>query len=185
MGIAYKNFWSLNTDEAVVSGILRSETPKNIEVFMPMNAQMKDVDLVLMNMKKKKAITIQVKGSKAYEPTASDIRKYGDGSNGWFFLKKDTILRSDEDYWIFLIYVIEQNSKKGRRVIEPHILTIPTKKLQELCKKKKTPHGKEMYSFYFWVDSKKKRAFDWRDKHYDVSKYLDKKGFNLLCKKLK
>lgn len=41
---AYKNFWSLNTDEAVVTGILRENTDKEIEVFMPLNAQMKDLD---------------------------------------------------------------------------------------------------------------------------------------------
>lgn len=55
MGVAYKNFWSLNTDEAVVSGILRDQTNKNLEVLMPMNAQMKGVDLVLMNVDTKKS----------------------------------------------------------------------------------------------------------------------------------
>jgi hypothetical protein len=41
MNKSYKNFWSLNTDEAVVTGILRDETPKEVEVLMPLNAQMK------------------------------------------------------------------------------------------------------------------------------------------------
>ena len=77
MGIAYKNFWSLNTDEAVVSGILRDQTDKNIEVLMPMNAQMKGVDLVLMNVNTKKAITIQVKGSKAFEPKKNELKLVG------------------------------------------------------------------------------------------------------------
>ena len=45
---AYKNFWSLNTDEAVVTGILREHTPKEIDVLMPINAQMKDIDLGLL-----------------------------------------------------------------------------------------------------------------------------------------
>lgn len=68
MSKAYKNFWSLNTDEAVVTGILRDGLEKDIEVFMPINAQMKDLDLMLFNVKNKKSISIQVKVSRAYEP---------------------------------------------------------------------------------------------------------------------
>lgn len=185
MGTAYKNFWSLNTDEAVVTGILRNNTPKEIEVYMPVNAQMKDVDLILMNMKKKKVLTIQVKGSKAYEPKPNEIKKFGDGSSGWYFFSRDIIHRSNTDYFIFLVYVIREDQKIGRRFIEPHTITIPTKKLQTLCKSYKTPHGSDRYSFYFWVDPKKKKAFDWRDKLFDVSEYLDGKGFQKLIKKIK
>ena len=48
--VAYKNFWSLNTDEAVVTGILRENTSKETDVLIPINAQMKDIDLILMNV---------------------------------------------------------------------------------------------------------------------------------------
>lgn len=185
MGKAYKNFWSLNTDEAVVTGILRENTAKGVEVFMPINAQMKDIDLIIMNIDKKKVLTIQVKGSKAYEPKKNEVRKYGDGSSGWYFFSKDIIHRSDADYFIFLVYVIREEIDKGRRIIEPHTITIPTERLKKLCSKYKTSHGSNRYSFYFWVDPKKKRAFDWRDKHYDVSEYLDKKGFDKLNKNIK
>ena len=75
MGIAYKNFWSLNTDEAVVAGILRNATSKDVEVLMPLNAQMKGVDLYLLNIKTKNIITIQVKGSRAYEPQKAEAKK--------------------------------------------------------------------------------------------------------------
>ncbi len=82
MGVSYKNFWSLNTDEAVVAGILRNKTKKEIEVLMPLNAQMKGVDLYLINTKTKKVATIQVKGSRAYEPQIREVREYGHGSAG-------------------------------------------------------------------------------------------------------
>ena len=65
MSISYKNFWSLNTDEAVVTGILKSETEKEVEVLMPLNAQMKGVDLFLMNIKNKRIFSVKVKGSRA------------------------------------------------------------------------------------------------------------------------
>ena len=144
---------------------------------MPVNAQMKDVDLVLMNITTKVALTIQIKGSRAYEPSKKEIKNYGqEGSGGWFFINKDIILRSNADFFIFLVYVIIENDNKGRRHIEPHTITIPTEKLKELCLTYKKPHPNN-YSFYFRIHPKQKKAFDWRDKEYDVSEYLDKKGF--------
>jgi len=91
MGKSYKNFWSLNTDEAVVTGILRDETPNCLEVLMPINAQMKGIDLVLMNTNTKKSITIQVKGSRAYEPKKSEIEVHGDGNAGWFMFDEKVV----------------------------------------------------------------------------------------------
>lgn len=179
MGVAYKNFWSLNTDEAVVSGILRNETHKDIEVLMPMNAQMKGVDLVLMNVKTKKAVTIQVKGSKAFEPGKSELRKYGHGNSGWFYLDKKTIFEASAEYFIFLIYVIEEDVKIGRRTLSPHSIVIPTGKIQELTEKYKKIHG-QRFSYYFWVNPKTNEAFDIRDQKFYVSEYLDKTGYERL-----
>jgi len=185
MGIAYKNFWSLNTDEAVVIGILREGTPKNIEVFMPANAQMKDIDLVIMNMKNKKAVTVQVKGSRAYEPKKSEVEKFGDGSGGWFYFNKKVVHKSSADIFIFLVYVLEENKKAGRRNIHPHIVVIPTRELKILCKKYKRPGMRGMYNFFLWVNPTKKKALEFRDKIYDLSKYLDRKGIEKLNAKLK
>jgi hypothetical protein len=183
MWVAYKNFRSLNVDEAVVTWILRWWTNKNIEVFMPINSQMKDIDLVLMNMQNRKSFTVQVKWSRAYEPKKSEIKKYGDGSTGRFFLKKDIIQKSSADYFVFLIYVISEDSKIWRRTLEPHTLTIPTEVLKELTIKNKIPHP-DNFSFLFRVNPKKKIAFDFREekewKWYDVSEYLDDKWIKKL-----
>ncbi len=184
MGKAYKNFWSLNTDEAIVVGILRDGTSRNIEVLMPANAQMKDIDLVLMNINNKKSLTIQVKGSRAFEPRKIEVIRYGDGSAGWFYFKKDVIFKSSVDYFIFLIYVLEQNKKAGRIIITPHTITISTKKLKLLCKKfKKTGKG-DMYNFLLWINPRTKKAFDFRDKKYSLSEFLDKRGFKKINKDL-
>lgn len=183
MGRAYKNFWSLNTDEAIVAGMLRSETKKDVEVFMPMNAQMKGVDLVLMNIKTKKLISIQVKGSRAFEPKRKEIVEFVDGSAGWFFIHPDIIHKATADYFIFLVYVIEKSLKKGRRYIVPHAIIIPAKEISRLTRKYKNTHPNN-YSFIFWINPKKKEAIDIRDNRYDVSEYLDKKGFDKLNNKL-
>lgn len=177
MGRAYKNFWSLNTDEAVVTGILRNVIPKSVEVLMPINAQMKDVDLILMNMDTKKSLKIQVKGSRAYEPRKNEVVKYGDGSAGWFYLNKDTIHKSTADFFIFLVYVIEEDKKIGRRIITPHTLTIPTKELMGFCDKHKIVDKTGKYNFLFWIDPPKNKSVEFRDETYDMSEYLDKRGF--------
>lgn len=184
MAKAYKNFWSLNTDEAIVAGILKDATARSVEVLMPLNAQMKDVDLVLADVRSKKYSTVQVKGSRAYEPSKSETNAYGEGSAGWFFFKCDIINNSFVDYFIFLIYVIEQSKKTGRRHLSPHTITIPTKILQKLVSKNKIPHGGDRFSFNIWVNPITKAAFDFRDKKIDLSKFLDKKGFALLNKGL-
>ncbi len=181
MGRAYKNFWALNTDEAVAAGILRNSIPKNLEVFMPLNAQMKDTDLVLMNMDTKKALKIQVKGSRAYEPRKSEIEDHGAGSTGWFYFKKDVVHKNTADYFIFLIYVIEENKKSGRRTISPHTLTISTFELGRLCKKYKQVGKGDRYNFFFWINPLKKTSFEMRNEKFDTSTYLDERGLKKLC----
>ncbi len=180
MGKAYKNFWSLNTDEAVVAGILRDGTAKNVEVLMPLNAQMKGVDLVLLNTDNTKSVTIQVKGSRAYEPSKSGVKRYGAGSPGWFFFPTDVVDEATADYFIFLVYVIEEVAKIGRRIIEPHIITIPAVKLKKLCLKHKKAHGKNRYCYFIWINPKTKEAFDYRDEKIDFSDCLDKKGISAI-----
>lgn len=180
MGKAYKNFLSLNTDEAIAAGILRNGTKKNIEILIPLNAQMKDVDLVAFNTKNKKSITIQVKGSRAYEPKRSEVKKYGEGSGGWFFFPTRVIHQSSADFFVFLIYVIERLGDVGRVYIKPHIITIPTKILSKLTKKYKKPAKGKRYNFFLWVNPVKKIAFDFQYKKYYLSKYLDKNGVNKL-----
>ena len=187
MGVSYKNFWSLNVDESVVTGLLRNFFKnKDIEIFMPLNAQMKDIDLVIMNVKNKKIITIQVKGSKAYEPTKKEIEKFKYGSTGWFFIKEEIIRDCSADYFIFLVYVINEREKDGRRHIEPHIITITPRNLYNLCKEKKILH--KNYSFYIWVNQREKIAFDWRDMKtkgiIDLNSYLNGKGLNPILKEL-
>ncbi len=184
MGIAYKNFWSLNTDEAVVTGILRNKTKKEIEVLMPLNAQMKGVDLYLINTKTKKVITIQVKGSRAYEPQIREIREYGHGSAGWFFFKEEVVKKATADCFAFLIYVIEESKDAGRRIINPHVVLIPVKDLKNISDKNKRSHGDKMFSYMIWVNPKTKKSFDFRDKKIDLSKYLDDRGIDLISKKI-
>jgi hypothetical protein len=161
----------------VVAGRLRDFFKRDVEIFAPLNAQLKDVDLVALNLQNRKSVTVQVKGSKAYEPTAAE-RNFGDGSAGWFFLSEEGIVSSTADFFVFLVYIIVEYPKLGRRHLEPHFITLHTRKLNELCRQYKVLHTR--YSFYIWIDPQKKVAFDFRDEKAKgrlwLTNYLDDKG---------
>lgn len=188
MARAYKNYWSLNTDEAIVTGILRDSCARGIEILMPLNAQMKDVDLVMLNTKNKKTLSIQVKGSRAFEPSISDINKYfakyGDGSKGWIQLNKEALATSIADYHIFLVNVLEEFPQLGRRYIRPHTITVPTHLVKKLSVDYKKVSG-SFYNYYFWIHPKTKMAFDRRNTEYQVSDFLDERGLARLNEDLK
>ena len=100
-----------------------------------------------------------------------------------FFLEEKTIFEATADYFIFLIYIIEEDIKVGRRTLSPHSIVIPTPKLKEFTRKFKAIHGKR-FSYYFWINPKSKEAFDVRDKKYFVTEYLDKSGYAKLNKEI-
>ena len=58
MGI--RNLWTLNVDELLVADQLKENFKKlDYDVFYPLNSQMKNIDLVFMNVKTAKAKTIK------------------------------------------------------------------------------------------------------------------------------
>ena len=176
----------MNTDEVVVAGKLRDFFREDVEITMPLNAQLKDIDLVAVNLKNRKVATIQVKGSRAYEPSESEKDDFGDGSAGWFFLDQKKIEESTADFFVFLVYVIVEKEKQGRRYFEPHFITVKTERFNELCKQYKILHTR--YSFYIWISPAAKKAFDFRDEkargRMDLSVYLDDRELEQIKREL-
>lgn len=77
--MSIKNLWALNVDELLVADQIKQVfKKKEYDVFFPLNSQMKDIDLMFINLKTKKNQSIQVKGSRTYQPRESEIRRYGD-----------------------------------------------------------------------------------------------------------
>jgi len=170
--MAIKNFWSLNVDECLVSDKLKSIL-KGWEVFIPLNSQLQDIDLAIINLKNEKTLSIQVKGSRTYEPRKSEIEKYGNGSAAWFRLDKKSILKPKNkiDYYIFVLHNFLDTAT--RKKINIDFLVIPNKIFQRICSKKIIRKG-GYYHFFIWVDSKEKRSFDFREmKIINLSKYLN------------
>jgi len=170
-----KNFWSLSTDEAIVAEKIKKELGKVYEVFFPINSQLKDIDLVVFNLRKGSSITVQVKGSRTY----SD--KYGQWS--WITVPYDKIFRTTNktDFFIFVWHILNQTELT--RKIEPAYIVIPLKDLQKKCKNEKNMRSNRTYHFVFKKDSDKK-AYDYpaeknaKKEKIDFSKYLNK--FELL-----
>ena len=185
MPSTYRSFLTLNMDEAVVAGKVRDFFKGDVEVFVPLNAQLKDIDLVAYNLKNKKAATLQVKGSRAYEPSAMG-RDFDNGSAGWFSLDKEKTEGSTADFFVFLVNVIAELERSVRRNLESHFITVRTATFKELCKQYKPP--KPRYDFYIWVNPRSKLAFDFRDEKKKgrmwLTDYLDDRGLAQVGKAL-
>lgn len=170
--MSIKNIWSLNVDECLVADKLKNNL-KGWEVFFPLNGQLKDIDLVVVNLKNTKPVSIQVKGSRSYDPYQSEINRFGDGSATWFRLHSDSVAKPKNklDYYVFVLHnFIDTNVKKK---INIDYLIIPNNVFQKICLKKAIRKG-GYYHFFIWIDSKGKRSFDFREsKTIDLSKYLN------------
>lgn len=173
--MAIKNLWSLNIDEALATGWIKQHLSKQFEVFFPANGQLKNVDLILFDLKKRKSKTIQVKGSRTYEPRKSEINRYGNGSAAWITISGSSIFKPENrlDFYIFVLHNFV--SGKLKQEIKIDFLVIPVKPFQKLVQKKKIRRGGK-YHFFIWIDSLGRRSFEFNNpngKSFDLSKYLN------------
>ncbi len=171
-----KNLWSLQIDELVVTETLKSILGRRYEVFIPLNSMLADIDLLLMNLNSRRCITLQVKGSRTYEPRKTETVRYGNGSATWFTLRKDRIFQPTNqiDFYIFVLHSFQDDSTKKSIVID--FLVVPTKEFRNICLKKKTRGGGNRYDFFIWIDPRGKRAFDIEGgagTELEMSKYLN------------
>ena len=181
MGI--KNLWSLNVDELLVADHIKQNFKKtDYEVFFPLNSQMKDVDLMLVNLRNNKLSSIQIKGSRTYQPKPIETKKYGNGSAAWFVIKYNAIFKPGNkvDFFAFVLHNFTDGEIK--REIKIDFLIIPIKDFLKICKSK-TMRRTGFYHFSIWIDEKNKRSFDFNNKNGEeiqLSKYLN--NWKLLTK---
>lgn len=166
-----KNFWSLQVDEAIVAEKIK--TLKEVEAFFPVNSQLKDIDLIVFNLKTHRVKTVQVKSSRSWK---SEGYEYS-GQR----IPINKINPNLVDFFIFSCYFLTLT--KNQRKITPHYVVIPTKELLDRIKKTKVvKNGICKFSFNFY---KGKIADFWQlkngidnEKGVDYTKYLD--NFKLL-----
>lgn len=174
--MSMKNLWTMNIDETLVADKLKGVFSKSdYEVFMPLNTQMKDIDLLLVRLNKYKAYGIQVKGSRTYEPKISETKKYGYGSAAWFTIAKTSIVNTQNKVSCFVFVLHSFGDTENKKIININYLIIPINDLIKITEKKQMRKG-DLYHFFIWVDSKDNRAFDFNNaggKVIQLSKYLD------------
>ena len=178
-----KNLWVLNVDEVLVADQIKQQFKKNqYEVFFPLNSQMKDVDLLLLNLKNNKSLSIQVKGSRTYQPRESEVKRYGDGSGAWFVIDKNSIFKTTNkiDFFVFVLHNFIDG--KVKKEIKIDYLVIPIQDFMKVCQKKSVRNN-GAYHFFIWIDEKNKRSFEFNNANHreiPLSKYLN--NWHLLAK---
>lgn len=176
MNMGLKNIWSLPVDELLVADKIQDLKNPRKRVFFPLSSTLKDIDLLYVNLDTYKTVSIQVKGSRTYEPQKSEIKRYGQGSSSWFILTKEALYRPTNvvNYYIFVLHNFKDGDKK--REISIDYLIIPSIDMRRYCKRKVTRGDGKIFDFFIWIDSKEKRAFDFENgkgKEIDFSKYLN------------
>ena len=158
-----KNVWSLQVGEVVVADLLKRNLGKDYEIFIPLNNQLKDYDLVLMNQKTRKIVKIQVKES----------REYNLGEcNGWFGISAKKVRDKVADFYVFIIYTAEENNHKMKMVCRS--LVVPAEVLLEKSRSKIESKGG--FDYYFKIMPEK--AWEDREIEVDYSDYVN--NFDLM-----
>lgn len=175
MGI--RNIWSLTADEALVISELKQRLGKDkYEVFLPANSQLKDIDLILMNLEKMEPVTLQVKGSRTWAATDKEIESFGEGNSSWIQVGRKAIHEPSFriDFFIFVLHNLVDITIKGsiKKHVKLNYLVIPADEFRRRISNKP---DKKVYNLYIWLDDKGKRAFDYRDRNVivDFSEFLD------------
>jgi len=175
MGV--RNLWTLNIDELLVADKLKSNfSKKEYEIFFPLNSQLKDIDLIFINLKKNKYKSIQVKGSRTYNPKPKEREAFGNGSGAWINLTKKSIFEPSNkvDFYIFVLHSMEDGEQKKQ--IKINYLIIPQKDFKKIILKKQLRRN-GTYHFFIWIDDKGKRSFDFNNikrKQILLSRYLNR-----------
>lgn len=160
-----KNIWSLQVGEVITADLIKKKLGKDYEIFIPLNNQLKDYDLILMNQKTKKIAKIQVKESREYNLGMAD---------GWIGIKKDKVMSKVTDFYIFLVYTAEENEHKIKMTYR--MLIVPSQVLLDKSMHKKAGKRDGAFDYYFKIQ--KDKAWEDREGHIDYSEYIN--NFDLL-----
>ena len=177
MGI--KNLWSLNVDEAILSEKIGKELGKEYQVFFPVNSQLKDIDLIIYNLKTQKTKSIQVKGSRTYVPKRSEAKKLENARTSWNVIKSESIFSPTNEIDFFIFVLHQEDMKSSSRQIIQNYIVIPIKDFRNITKNEKEMRKTGHYHYSFATLKKKAiEVNNTKNKGIDFSKYLN--NFDLL-----
>ena len=178
MGI--KNLWSLNVDEAILSEKVGKELGKEYQIFFPVNSQLKDIDLIIYNLKTQKTKSIQVKGSRTY--VSKRLKKLGISENAktsWNVIKSESIFSPTNEIDFFIFVLHQEDLKSNSRQIVQNYIIIPIKDFRDITKKEKEMRKTGHYHYAFAaLKNKAIEVNNVKNKQIDFTKYLN--NFDLL-----
>ena len=169
-----KNFWSLNVDEAIFADELNARIRKHgrdeLQVFFPINNQLKSIDLIIFNTKTRGTRTFQVKGSRSWSDE--------NGSEySWHQVKQNDIDPKKCDFFVFVTY--NTKTEKRKLSIKPSFMIIKTDELLIIVKRDKKLGSGKTYHFNFnlagkwFADYRDLRPHVNKDNGINFSRYFD------------
>ncbi|MEK9161547.1 MAG: hypothetical protein AAB822_02210 [Patescibacteria group bacterium] len=141
-----------------IANILQKNFPKkkNFSVSIPLSRQQKFYDLLLINCKNKKVLTIQVKSSRTflYEGKKTKNENIFDKYeyNGWF-LNLDIKSNYSDYYFFYMPYPVHDKNFRPRARWDRKILVFNKKEMVNILSKVKTKSGNKGHSFWFLLNS--------------------------------
>ena len=134
---------------------------KNFSVSIPLSRQQKFYDLLLINGKKKRVLTIQIKSSRTFLFHSSKKRKneniFDKYEYNGFFPYFD-IKNNYSDYYFFhMLYPIHDKNFRPRARWGRRILVFNKGEMVTILKKVKTKKGKQGKFFWFLLNSLNKK----------------------------
>lgn len=129
-----------------IASILQKEFPKknNFSVAIPLSRQQKFYDLLLINGKSKKSVTIQVKSSRTYLGSKKEEYQYYSWLN--HFNIKDNY---SDFYFIYMTYPLFDKNFRPRAKWDRKILVFNQKEMIKLLNNVKTKAGEQEHFFSF------------------------------------
>ena len=178
--MAIKNFWSLNVDEAIIADKIGKEMGEEYQVFFPVNSQLKDIDLIIHNLKTGKSKSIQVKGSRTYDTKRTVVKEMGSAKTSWNVISGSSIFEPTNkiDFFIFVMHQ-EEYLKDKRKMIQNYVI-IPITDFRKITKNQKDSRKNGAFYHYSFA-IKDQQLFECNNKKgkvIDFSKYLN--NFDLL-----
>ena len=150
--------FTLPFPEYDIANILQKSFPKkkDFSVSIPLSRQQKFYDLLLINGKNKKVLTIQVKSSRTFHHENKKTKKMNFFDkyeyDGWF-LYFDIKNNYSDYYFFYMPYPIHDKNFRPRARWGRKILIFNREEMIKILDKVKTKSGERGHSFWFLFNS--------------------------------
>lgn len=137
-----------------IANILQKEFSKkdNYSVAIPLSRQQKFYDLLLINGKSKKSVTIQVKSSRTWPGTGKDVYQFYSWLN-WFDIKDNY----SDFYFVYMTFPVLDKNFHPSAKWDKKIVVFNQMEMVKLLGNVKTKAGKQERFFSFGFNTSDKR----------------------------